>query len=275
MPTADEDEYKRLYDRLIRVLKLPGKLDELIVALGLETAYLNENDASARIARLILDQLTLREPPELDRLAPLLGVGPRPVPPKKPTSCILILAANPVADVPLQLDREAGLIRENLSRGEAGRGYAVEESRATTASELSDYFLRLKPELVHFSGHGLPTGELVLVDQSGTANPVDADAIVGLFAALPSKPRCVVLNACYSRTLATKLAAHVESVVGMSRAIGDAAALRFSEGFYRGIAYGNDARTAFDLGCAGRPGRIARLRRAPLHDARGRPRRPA
>ena len=250
MPSSGYDEDKRLYDRLSKVLRLPGKLDELIVFLSLDPAYLNESAPPARLARLILDQLTLREPPELDRLAPLLGLGPKPVSPKQPSSSILILAANPVAGVPLQLDREAGLIRENLSRGEAGRAYAVEVVRATTASELSDYFLRLKPELVHFSGHGLPTGELVLVDPTGTARPVDADAISRLFAALPTKPKCVVLNACYSRVLATKLAVHVEFVVGMSRAIGDSAAPRFSEGFYRGIAYGNDSRTAFDLGCA-------------------------
>ncbi len=90
----------------------------------------------------------------------------------------------------------------------------------------------------------------MLVDPDGYARPVDPDAVASLFAALPTKPKWVILNACYSRVLAAKLAEHVECVIGMSRAIGDAAALRFAEGFYRAIAYGNNARTAFDLGCA-------------------------
>jgi hypothetical protein len=251
MPPPDDNEELRLYDRLCKVLTLPGKLDELIVALRLDAGFLTEGAAPARLARLILDQLKLREPPELDRLAPLLGVGRKAAAPAKtPPRCILFLAASPLGKAPLELGREATLIRENLSRGESGRGFAVEGIKATTASELSDYFLRLKPEIVHFSGHGLPTGELVLVDPDGSARPVDPDAVAGLFAALPTKPKSVILNACYSRVLAAKLAEHVECVIGMSRAIGDAAALRFAEGFYRAIAYGNEVRTAFDLGCA-------------------------
>jgi hypothetical protein len=36
----------------------------------------------------------------------------------------------------------------------------------------------------------------------------------------------------------------------MARGIGDESALRFADGFYRGLAFGEDYATAFRLGCA-------------------------
>ena len=47
----------------------------------------------------------------------------------------------------------------------------------------------------------------------------------------------IVLNACYSQRQATALAKVVPHVVGMARAVGDDAALRFAGGFYRTLAF--------------------------------------
>ncbi|MGH9763254.1 MAG: hypothetical protein ACREDR_01935, partial [Blastocatellia bacterium] len=41
----------------------------------------------------------------------------------------------------------------------------------------------------------------------------------------------------------------IESVVGMSGAIGDEAAVSFAAAFYQALAFGEDIKTAFDLGC--------------------------
>ena len=61
--------------------------------------------------------------------------------------------------------------------------------------------------------------------------------------------RCVVLNACYSATQAKAIAQHIDCVIGMSKAVGDQAAISFAGSFYQALAYGRDLQTAFDLGC--------------------------
>ena len=170
----------------------------------------------------------------------------------KPT--LLILAANPVATEAesLKLDEEAELIRQELAHGgEPGRRYEVQVIPAATPGELSDYFLHYKPEVVHFAGHGLPGGELVLVEAgpSRASRPVTAAAVARLFGALPERPKCLVLNACYSQELADQLDRWVDCVVGMVREIGDDAAREFARAFYRSLGHGLDFRQAFELGC--------------------------
>ena len=267
MPLLPADQVK-LYQRLVQVLEQPGKLDELIILLRLNPANLSgRNVATPQLAREIITQLKLRIPPELEALAELIEFSPEPplapAPPAPPTPelppsvarvGVLILAANPVATEaePLKLDEEAELIRQELARGEPGRRYEVQAIRAATPGELSDYFLRYKPEVVHFAGHGLPGGELVLVEAgpSRASRPVTAAAVARLFDALPERPKCVVLNACYSQELADQLDWRVDCVVGMVREIGDDDAREFARGFYRGLGYGLDFRRAFELGCA-------------------------
>ena len=70
-----------------------------------------------------------------------------------------------------------------------------------------------------------------------------------LFSVLKDNIRCVVLNACYSEQQAQAIAAHIDCVVGMSKAIGDQAAIGFAASFYQALGYGKDIKTAFELGC--------------------------
>lgn len=60
--------------------------------------------------------------------------------------------------------------------------------------------------------------------------------------------RCVILNACYSAAQAKGISQHIDFVIGMTHAVADDAAIRFSEAFYRGIATGRSVQEAFDLG---------------------------
>ena len=102
---------------------------------------------------------------------------------------------------------------------------------------------------MHFSGHGSEAGEILLQDGNGLSRPVSERALGRLFSVLKDNIRCVVLNACFSRVQAEAIAQHIDAVVGMSKAIGDEAAISFSASFYQGLAYGRDLQTAFDLGC--------------------------
>lgn len=232
-----------------------SQLTAITVMLGLNAAFLpSQSDAIATRAAAILELAKQRGPSGLAALEKALSevVGPRPEPtppppPAKPR-CILIVAANPIDTERLRLDREVKLIKERLDEAEPGRSYRIETEWAVSATELSKYLLKYQPSIVHFSGHGSPTGEIVLESASGKAEAVPARALVSLFDTLKGT-ETIVLNACYSQEQANALAAVVPQVIGMARGIGDDSALRFAGGFYRGLAFGKDYATAFRLGC--------------------------
>jgi hypothetical protein len=161
---------------------------------------------------------------------------------------ILFLTANPTDTNRLRLDEESRAIDQSLRRAEFRDRFVLEQFQAVRVSDLQECLLRFKPHIVHFSGHGSEEGEIYLQDSNGMSRPVSEKSLGKLFAVLKDNIRCVVLNACYSRTQADAIAEHIEAVVGMSTAIGDQAAISFSAAFYQALAYGRDLQTAFDLG---------------------------
>ncbi len=161
---------------------------------------------------------------------------------------ILFLTANPTDTNRLRLDEESRAIDQSLRRAEFRDRFVLEQFQAVRVSDLQECLLRFKPHIVHFSGHGSEEGEIYLQDSSGMSRPVSEKSLGKLFAVLKDNIRCVVLNACYSRTQADAIAEHIDAVVGMSTAIGDQAAISFSAAFYQALAYGRDLQTAFDLG---------------------------
>ena len=62
--------------------------------------------------------------------------------------------------------------------------------------------------------------------------------------------KCVVLNACYSEAQANAISQHIDYVVGMKKAIGDEAAIKFAVGFYDALGAGRDFETAYKFGCS-------------------------
>jgi hypothetical protein len=159
---------------------------------------------------------------------------------------ILFLTANPTDTNRLRLDEESRAIDQSLRRAEFRDRFVLEQFQAVRVSDLQECLLRFKPHIVHFSGHGSEEGEIYLQDSNGMSRPVSEKSLGKLFAVLKDNIRCVVLNACYSRTQADAIAEHIDAVVGMSTAIGDQAAISFSAAFYQALAYGRDLQTAFD-----------------------------
>ena len=77
---------------------------------------------------------------------------------------------------------------------------------------------------------------------------VHAHALRDLFQIFRNQIRCVILNACFSAEQAVGISDNIDTVIGMSNAITDRAAIQFSTAFYRGIGYGKDVLTAYNLG---------------------------
>jgi hypothetical protein len=115
--------------------------------------------------------------------------------------------------------------------------------------DLQRALLQHRPQILHFSGHGSPSNALCLEDDSGQTRELQKEVLARLLAVFRQKIRCVVLNACYSKGQAQAIAENIDCVVGMSRSIGDSAAISFATSFYQALAFGSDVQTAFELGC--------------------------
>jgi hypothetical protein len=161
---------------------------------------------------------------------------------------ILFLAANPKDTDQLRLDEEIRGIKQSLRQAEFRDMFEIEQEWAVRVSDLQGHLLRHKPDIVHFSGHGSLSSEIILEDNIGNSQPLSVRALSQLFSILKDNIRCVVLNACYSKEQAHAIAKHIDCVIGMSSAIGDLAAKSFSVAFYQALGFGRDVKTAFDLG---------------------------
>lgn len=176
---------------------------------------------------------------------------------------ILFLAANPAGTDRLALDREAHDIQAELERSGHRDRFEFVTRWAVEPLDLLRELRKLRPTVVHFSGHGgstsgasqpgsarrdiveadaaaigsrpgAPTG-LYFQGPDGRPQLVSAAALEATFGAAGGSVQLVILNACYSEPQAQALLAHVDCVVGMSGSILDDAARVFAVGFYGGL----------------------------------------
>jgi hypothetical protein len=162
------------------------------------------------------------------------------------TITAMFLAADPSKQTQLALDEEVRAMTATL-RAADYRDIRLISAWAVRPSDLQQLLLEHRPDIVHFSGHGTSDSALVLEDDNGPA-PVSPAAMTSLFRAFKRPPRVVVLNACDSAEHAKALAGVVDCTIGMKEPIGDKAAAKFSEAFYRALGFGESLQTAFDLG---------------------------
>src|SRR6185295_121579 len=127
---------------------------------------------------------------------------------------ILFLAANPSVTDRLALDREARAIRAELMSSGYRDRFVFETRWAVEPLDLLRELQKLKPTVVHFSGHGGPNG-LRFQATDGGVKDVPATALADAFGAAGASVKLIVLNACYSQPQAEALLSHVDHVVGI------------------------------------------------------------
>ena len=171
-----------------------------------------------------------------------------PTPPNNGQIRILFMAANPRNTDPLRLGEEIRLIDERLRLASLRDQFDLQQAHAVRVSDIQEHLLRYKPQIIHFSGHGMDDGALIFEDAAGKLKPVTPEALADLFRILKQRICCVVLNACYSNVQADVIAGQVDFVIGMKQAILDRTAIEFTGSFYRALGYGEAIATAFDLG---------------------------
>ncbi len=159
---------------------------------------------------------------------------------------ILFIAANPADTQRLGIGEEYKTLREAWLKA-GTEAFALHLSLAATVKDLQDELIRIKPQIVHFSGHG-EAGALAFAGQQDSTCWAETKALAELFALCAGHVQCVLLNACYSEAIATAVSVHIPTVIGMAREIEDSDAIRFSDGFYSALFGGEDCESAFKHG---------------------------
>jgi hypothetical protein len=163
---------------------------------------------------------------------------------------ILFLAADPSDAVRLRLGQELRDIREKLQLSKYRDRFTLESRESVRPRDITQAIFDVEPQIVHFSGHGMDTGELYFEDVFGKIQPVQPDALATLFELVADQVNCVILNACYSEMQAKAIAEHISFVIGMNHAIGDQSAINFSAGFYRALGANHAIEKAYKFGLA-------------------------
>jgi hypothetical protein len=162
---------------------------------------------------------------------------------------VLFLSANPDGTSQLKLDEENRAILEKIRASHHRDAVAFVSRWAVRPDDLLQYLNEEMPDVVHFSGHGSASAEIVLTDDSGSQNPVSSAALVRLFKTLAGDIKVVVLNSCFSYDQAKVISTIIDCTIGMKASISDKAAIAFAASFYRAIGFGRSVKNAFDQAC--------------------------
>lgn len=158
---------------------------------------------------------------------------------------VLFLAANPLDQEQLRLDEEVRSIGEMIRKSEHRDAIQLESRWAVRPLDVLQAINECSPTVVHFSGHGSDTDEIVFQDEMGQAKPVTKDAIVQTIAAASGKIQLIFFNTCFSAGQAEAVVSHIPAAIGMNTSIGDPAARVFSAQFYSALGFGHDLAKAF------------------------------
>jgi hypothetical protein len=159
---------------------------------------------------------------------------------------ILFLAANPSEAAWLSTGREAAQIQARLRSSDFRDEFEVHQHHALTARELGPVLMQVRPDVVHFSGHGTPAGRLIFEGPDPMGSEVNERALTELFRIVADDTRLVILNACYSDAQANLIARYIDAVIGMSSEFDDDAAVEFASALYEALGNGASLRKAFD-----------------------------
>lgn len=161
---------------------------------------------------------------------------------------ILVLAANPLGTNQLRLDEEIREIQSRIRAADFRDHFSLVSRLAVRADDLLQAFNEVRPDIVHFSGHGTENSELVIEDERGNATAVSQAALNSLFKHLKDNIRLVVLNACHSSIQAEAISSEIDCTIGMNKEIGDEAAILFSSWVYGALAFGRSVAEAHEQG---------------------------
>ena len=160
---------------------------------------------------------------------------------------ILILVANPHGSGSLNLLPEVRNLQEAVQRSLNKERFTIEWKVAIQQEDLRRHILDIKPQIIHFCGHGTKEG-LVIHDENNQVKLLSNEFLADLLKNFSDRVECLVLNACDTEPLAIEVARHLNYAIGMNQEVKDKSAIAFAEAFYDAIGAGEGIKKAFEIG---------------------------
>jgi CHAT domain len=164
---------------------------------------------------------------------------------------ILFFSANPDGTETLKTSDEFLAVYKLLQNDSH---FVVKVGNGQTAETLRADLEHERPDILHFSGHGVDgVGHIVLASAKGAPAPLPLDTLAKVIQTTrrgnPDFPlRIVVLNACWTFERVDNLRQEVDAVIGMKSSIGDDSAHAFAKGLYGGFQQGFSLPDAMERG---------------------------
>lgn len=161
---------------------------------------------------------------------------------------VLFFASNPQDQDALRLDEEVRDIKNKLRSSAYRDSVEFISEWAVRPGDILQALNEHRPKIVHFSGHGSYSDELVLQNDVGMTKLVTKEAIVTTMSTMMDEIALVFFNTCFSSGQAEAVIEHVDFAIGMNEAISDEAARIFAAQFYSAIGFGRSISQAFKQG---------------------------
>ena len=216
--------------QLIQTAKSQGWLIELV------SAARKENPGNSELEAITSELFPIVERQQTDETPSTPSPNISQEPNNQQRQKILLLVAL-LQD--LRLDKQIREIEEAIKRAIKRDSFEIKIRTAVRQQDIRRAIAEEHPQIVHFCGHGMEDGSLVLEDDGGNHKPVSSEGLAALFKLHSDYVKCVLLNACYSSKPALVISKHINYVIGMNQPIEDRAAIVFAQGFYDGLGYDN------------------------------------
>lgn len=160
---------------------------------------------------------------------------------------ILVVAADPAATTSDFLQEEVNVIDESFGESKGIRP-TIDSVRTSNQGQLAEAISQFKPSIVHFSGHGSPSGRVIYEDRAGWLRNVTGTTLAKPLARLSARPQCVVLNGCRVSREVNSLQFVADNVISVShQSDGVDFTPTVSRALYREIGRGLGFADAFGL----------------------------
>jgi CHAT domain-containing protein len=161
---------------------------------------------------------------------------------------ILFLAASPATTAKLELDIELRTIKEKMRASRYRDNFHLTDEWAVRDEDILQFMKLYHPNIVHFSGHGTSTGELLFEGDQRIKRPIPPKALQKILKNFKGHVHLVILNACHTHKQAKAIAEDIDMVIGMRYAISDETAIEFISAFYLALGFGESVQNAFQQG---------------------------
>ena len=145
---------------------------------------------------------------------------------------------------------EENAIREVLGGSNQKELFVFESRGAVTKDLLIDHLLKIKPNILHISGHGNSEEQLLLEDIEGYKEEVSIQKLSDLLSGFLDHIDCVFLNTCHSLSGIGNFNENIPYIIGMNKEIPDDVAIDFSKNFYNVLFNGRTIKDAFKISLA-------------------------